>query len=134
MARLVVADTDVVIDFFTDTAPLAQALADLLKEGRLAVTAVTVFELYAGIRGTKRLKLMEKFFESVPVFPLDLLAAAWAGKIYTDLKSEGKTIGNQDILIAGICLANGLPLLTRNSSHFAPVRGLELCPLSLPMD
>jgi len=69
---------------------------------------------------------METFFESVPVFPLDLVAAAWAGKVYTDLKSEGKTIGNQDIFIAGICLANGLPLLTRNKAHFAPIRGLEL--------
>jgi predicted nucleic acid-binding protein len=36
------------------------------------------------------------------------------------------TIGNQDILIAGICLANGLPLLTRNSAHFAPIKGLVI--------
>jgi predicted nucleic acid-binding protein len=32
--------------------------------------------------------------------------------------------GNQDILIAGICLANGIPLLTRNTSHFASITGL----------
>ncbi len=126
MARLVVADTDVVIDFFTDTPPLAQVLADLLKEGRLAVTAITVFELYAGVRSAKRLKLLETFFERLPVLPLDLLAAAYAGKIYTDLKSEGMTVGNQDMLIAGICLAAGLPLLTRNRAHFAPIEGLAL--------
>ncbi len=126
MARLVVADTDVVIDFFTDTPPLAQVLADLLKEGRLAVPAITVFELYAGVRGAKRLKQMEAFFERVPVFPLDLLAAAYAGKIYTDLKSEGMTVGNQDILIAGICLAHSLPLVTRNRAHFASIKRLAI--------
>ena len=126
MARLVIADTDVVLDFFTDTPPFAQALTDLLQEGRLAVTAITVFELYAGVLGAKRLKQIETFCESVPVFSLGLLAAAYAGKIYTDLKSTGMTVGNQDILIAGICLANGLPLLTRNSAHFAPIKGLVI--------
>ncbi|MFZ2055512.1 MAG: type II toxin-antitoxin system VapC family toxin [Candidatus Aminicenantales bacterium] len=126
MARVAVADTDAVIDFFTDSPPLAQVLAGLLQEGRLAVTAITVFELYAGVRGARRLRLLETLFQRVPVFPLDLVAAAHAGKIYTDLKSEGMTVGNQDILIAGICLANDLPLITRKGAHFAPIKGLVL--------
>lgn len=126
MAPLVIADTDVVLDFFTNTPPFAQALSDLLREGRLALTAITVFELYAGILGAKRLKQIEAFCEGVPVFGLDLLAAAYAGKIFTYLKSKGITVGNQDILIAGICLANGLPILTRNSAHFAPIQGLTI--------
>ena len=123
-----VADTDVIIDFFTDTTPRAQAVAALLMEGRLAVAAVTVFELYAGVRGAKRLKQLESLFAHVPVLPLDVLAAAYAGRIYTDLRSEGFTVGNQDILIAGVCLANGLPLFTGNTSHFASIKGLTLFP------
>jgi tRNA(fMet)-specific endonuclease VapC len=126
LARLVVADTDVVIDFFTDTPPHSQVVAELLKEGRLGVAAVTVFELYAGVRGAKRLKQLESFFAHVPVLPLDMLAAAYAGRVYTDLKSDGVTVGNQDILIAAICLANGVPLLTGNTSHFASIQGLTL--------
>lgn len=126
MARLVVADTDAVIDFFTDSPPLSRVLAGLLQEGRLAVTAVTVFELYAEVRGAKRLKQLEAFFDRVPVLTLGLLAAAYAGKVYNDLKSQGKTIGNQDILVAGICLANGLPLITRNGAHFTPIKDLTL--------
>lgn len=126
MARLVITDTDVVLDFFTDTPPFAQAVAGLLKEDRLAVTAITVFELYAGVRGARRLKQVETFCLGVPILSLDLLAAAQAGKIYTELKSKGMTVGNQDILIAGICLANGLPFLTRNAAHFAPITGLTL--------
>ena len=31
-----------------------------------------------------------------------------------------------DLLIAGCCLASGLPLLTRNTAHFSRVRGLKL--------
>jgi len=126
LAPLVIADTDVVIDFFTDTPPFSQVLTGLLGEGRLAITAITVFELYAGVTGAKRLKQLETFCESVPVLELDVLAAAHAAKIYTDLKSKGKSVGNQDILIAGICLANCLPLLTRKTAHFASVKGLDI--------
>jgi len=126
LAPLVIADTDVVIDFFTDTPPFSQVLTGLLEEGRLAITAITVFELYAGVTGAKRLKQLETFCESVPVLELDVLAAAHAAKIYTDLKSKGKSVGNQDILIAGICLANCLPLLTRKTAHFASVKGLDI--------
>ena len=128
MARLVIADTDVVIDFFTDAAPRARVVTELLTEKRLAVSAITVFELYAGVRGAKRLKQLESFFAHVPVLPLGVLAAAYAGRVYTELRSEGVTVGNQDILIAGTCLANGLPLFTGNSSHFAPIKGLTLFP------
>ena len=123
-----IADTDVVIDFFTDAPPRAQVVTELLTEKRLAVSAITVFELYAGVRGAKRLKQLESFFAHVPVLPLDVLAAAYAGRVYTELRSEGVTVGNQDILIAGTCLANGLPLFTGNSSHFAPIKGLTLFP------
>jgi predicted nucleic acid-binding protein len=126
LAPLVIADTDVVIDFFTDTPPFAAAMTALLEQGHLAITAITVFELYAGVIGARRLKQIETFCESVPVFGLDLLAAAHAAKIYTDLKSKGKGASNQDILIAGICLANSLPLLTRNTAHFASVKGLDI--------
>jgi toxin FitB len=126
LAGLVVADTDIVIDFFTDTPPQAQAVEELLKERRLGVSAITVVELYAGVRGAQRLRQLESFFSRVPVLPLDVLAAATAGRVYTDLKSAGVTVGNQDILIAGICLANGLPLFTRNTSHFASIRGLAI--------
>jgi predicted nucleic acid-binding protein len=122
----VIADTDVLVDFFTDAAPFSRTIEGLIREARLAITAITVFELYAGVRGTKRLRQIEALCESVPVFALDILAAAYAGKIYTELRSKGITIGNQDILIAGICLAGGLPLLTRNKPHFSPVKGLTL--------
>lgn len=126
MAGLVIADTDVLVDFFAGIPLSAQHVMDFLKEGRLAVTTITVFELYAGVRGPKRLRQIEAFCETMPVFPLDLLAAAYAGRIFTELKSQGVTIGNQDILIAGICLANSLPLLTANRARFARIKGLEL--------
>jgi tRNA(fMet)-specific endonuclease VapC len=128
---LIVADTDAVIDFFSGRAPLASAVRALIESGRLAVTAVTVFELYAGITGLKRLQELEKFLDLIPVLPLSAAEGEIAGRLYTRLKSRGITIGNQDLLIAATVLALGLTLLTRNVDHFGAIEGLKIIPVAL---
>ena len=35
-------------------------------------------------------------------------------------------IGTHDILIAAICLANGLPLYTKNVIHFSKIEDLQV--------
>jgi predicted nucleic acid-binding protein len=124
--RLIVIDTDVVIDFFKDAIPGANAVSDLISRGQAAMTSVSVFELYAGVEGKRRLRQIERLVESLLILPLDVIEAAVAGKIYTRLKSKGHLIGTRDILIAGICLANELPLYTRNVAHFSRVEDLQV--------
>jgi len=36
------------------------------------------------------------------------------------------SVGNQDILIAGICITHDLPLITRNTAHFSRISRLRL--------
>ena len=43
METIVIADTDVVIDFFSGIEPVASTVADLIDNGGLALTSVTVF-------------------------------------------------------------------------------------------
>jgi len=126
LADLIVADTDAVIDFFSGLAPLSSAVRALIESGRLAVTAVTVFELYAGITGLRRLQELERFLDRIPVLPLSAAEGEIAGRLFTRLKSRGVTIGNQDLLIAATVLASGLSLLTRNIVHFCAIEGLRI--------
>lgn len=124
--RLIVVDTDVVIDFFRDTSPAADVLSKLFSRGEAVLSVISVFELYAGVEGGKRLRQIETLMEGVMVVPLNTLEAAMAGKIYTQLKAKGKMIGTPDILIAAICTINDLPLYTKNLAHFSQVKGLRL--------
>ena len=124
--RLIVVDTDVIIDFFSNVFPVAQAVSELVSKEEASLTSVSVFELYAGVEGKRRLKQTEALIRNLTILPLDIIEAAMAGKIYTELKSKGHLIGTHDILIAGICLANGLPLYTKNVSHFSKIRDLRL--------
>ena len=124
--QLTVVDTDVIIDFFRGISPAAEVLSELISLEKAAMTAISVFELYAGIEGSKRLRQIETLVQGIPVLPLNALEAAIGGKIYTQLKSKGKLVGTHDILIAAICAVNDLPLYTKNIAHFSEIKDIRL--------
>jgi predicted nucleic acid-binding protein len=124
--HLIVVDTDVIIDFFRDISPAAGVFSELISLKKAALTAISVFELYAGIEGAKRLRQIEILVQELIILPLNTLEAAIAGRIYTQLKSRGKLVGTQDILIAAICVANDLPLYTKNMAHFSLIKDIRL--------
>jgi len=121
-----VVDTDVIIDFFRDKPPAANVFAELISLEKAAMTAISVFELYAGIEGAKRLTQIETLVQELIILPLNTIEAAIAGRIYTQLKSRGKLVGTHDILIAAICVANELPLYTKNIAHFSAIKEIRL--------
>jgi predicted nucleic acid-binding protein len=124
----VISDTDVVIDFFSGIEPIASTIAELIQSNRLALTSITLFELYAGIKGKRRVRQIDDVVSFIPVLPFEKQDAETAAKIYTELKQKGKLIGNQDILIAGICINHERPLITRNTEHFSRISNLQLYP------
>ena len=126
MVEVVLADADAIIDYFNDCKPMADVVEHLIKEDALGISAISVFELYAGISGKKRLKAIEAIIKTSIILPVDATSAHRAAGIYTLLKKRGDLIGNQDLLIAGIALANDLPLLTRNIRHFQKIKGLRI--------
>jgi len=122
---LIIADTDVLIDFLLGAQPMADQVSSLRRSDNLQTTAITCFELLAGARG----KLAQKthdLMSFIPVLTLDRHSAARAALVRQSLESLGFPIGMADSLIAGIALANDLPLLTRNRKHFERIEGLIL--------
>jgi len=124
--QLIIVDTDVVIDFFNGVSPGAGVMLRLISKQEVALTSISVFELYAGIEGKRRLAQIETLIQSVTILPLDVIEAVIAGKIYTQLKLTGQLIGTHDILIAAVCVANTLPLYTKNVAHFSKIEGIQV--------
>ena len=48
------------------------------------------------------------------------------GRIYAQLKSKGRLVGIQYILIAAICAAYDLPLYTKNVAHFSEIKDTRI--------
>jgi predicted nucleic acid-binding protein len=123
---LILADTDVLIDYLNGVSPLYGQVVRSVHAGQLSTTAVTIFELLSGADDGKRGRATRVVAESMPTLPLDFASADRAASIRRHLDRTGKSIGMADSLIAGIALANDLPLLTRNRSHFSRVPNLKL--------
>jgi predicted nucleic acid-binding protein len=124
--RLIVVDTDVIIDFFRNISPAADVFFKLISLEKAAITAISVFELYVGVEGAQRLRQIEALVQQITILPLNTIEAAMAGRIYTQLKTRGKLVGTHDILIAAICIANNLPLYTKNVAHFSEIKDIRL--------
>ena len=123
---IVVADTDVLIDFLAGQAPASECVELELERGKLVTTAVTRFELLCGTQNKRQLKLIQQLLEALPTLPFDEGAADQAANLRNMLKRKGQDIGMADSLIAGIVIRHGAILLTRNRRHFERVPGLPL--------
>jgi len=120
-----VVDTDALVDFLEGEGAHVKVRA-LLRAGRLATTAVTVFEVWRGLETDEARELARRAFRGIRVYALTEAAAKRAAEVERKLKAI--PIGERDLLIAGVCLAIGRPLLTGNVRHFRRVPGLDVAP------
>ena len=121
-------DTDVCIHALKKRSRvLAERFA--AHDGRMALSDVTLFELYYGAERyqtpEQRIAIIENFAARLELLPLDSRAARHAGQIRAVLERQGQMIGAYDLLIAGIARSQGLVLVTNNLREFARVEGLR---------
>ena len=124
---MIVADTDVLIDFLRDGVA-AGVVAEKLEDGLLSTTVISRFELLSGCRSKKQETTVRSLLEILPSLSLDQPAADEAAILRRQLDGQGSGIGMADSLIAGIAISRNARLLTRNVRHFSRVEGLVLEP------
>ena len=123
---MILADTDVLIDFLRGYAPVADRIELELQRG-LATTVISAFELWSGSLGSEpREQTMASLLGALNIIPLDPASAKTAARIKGGLQSDGRAIAMADALIAGICVEHDAILLTRNRRHFEAVPRLVL--------
>ncbi len=95
-------------------------------------TTISVFELYYGAgRSAKQEKSIleiNSLLKSIDILGFDKSAAMKAAEIHAKLMNAGKPLDIQDVLIAGIAMANKEELITRNIDHFNRIPGLKCRP------
>jgi tRNA(fMet)-specific endonuclease VapC len=123
---MMIADTDVLIDFLQGNQPASERIALELDHGQLATTAISRFELLAGARTKRQQTIIEQLLAALPCLPLEAQSADRAAEVRRALDGQGLSIGMGDSLIAGIVLAHRGVLLTRNRRHFDRVPSLAL--------
>ncbi len=120
-------DTNVIIALLRDRSP---RLRDRLtaESGRVAVSAISVAELYYGIERssdptTTRIAT-DGLLPLTTVLPLDRAAAEHSGEIRASPAQAGTPIGGYGLLIAGQARSAGMTVVTNNLREFTRVPGL----------
>lgn len=126
---MIVADSDVLIDFLAGRDPAATRVEMELGTDSFSTTAVSRFELLAGARDRTAEGLVRRLLDAIPTLPLERESADRAAAVRRALEGRGAAIGMADSLIAGIVLTHDAILLTRNRKHFERVEGLKLASL-----
>ena len=124
-----IADTTFLIDLGRgDTGALKKINELNANNDPLAITAITIFELFQGSNefGTKNFKIFTTLAGNALVIPLEHDTAKAAGIINRNLSKAGAKLEALDCLIAGIVLLGNDVLLTRNLKHFSRIEGLKL--------
>ena len=95
----------------------------------LCVSRITVFEVLNGLKAKDAEKQLERFREFLrenQIKEVTELSVELSSDAYAKLRKAGKHSGHDDLLIAGIALANNLVLVTNNTKDFENIEGLEL--------
>jgi len=133
---VIIADTNVVSEFMRDTPdPFVLEWAQSIDASDLTICVVTVEEIERGLGrlpgGRRRrdleqrwTRLLDLYTESVAVY--DLLAARQTAAIVVAAEVAGRPMALADAQIAGICLAGGYELATRNVKDFINTAGLTV--------
>src|SRR5947209_14236782 len=123
MAERLLLDTDILIDYLRGRAEAISYLEN--RPEPLAVSAITVAELYAGVReGEERTKLT-LFLSALEVIPVDERVAARGGLLRRDYSKSHGT-GLADALIAATAEVHQATLVTLNAKHFPMVQGVHV--------
>jgi tRNA(fMet)-specific endonuclease VapC len=126
---MVCLDTDFLIEFDRRQQRAVSKMTELVYKGELVYTTiVNVAEYYAGAYKSKNkddaVEMARHYMKDLSILMMDEQAALVWGKLYSELRANA--IGDRDLFIASIAIANKQTLLTRNVKHFERVPGLTV--------
>jgi len=127
----VVIDTDVFVEYLRLRSPkrkLKTALFRVNKFFDCYTTSINKFELFAGCNHPEQVKRIKDVLWTVKSMSLEDAQMERIGWLASLLRRRGQIIGEMDTIIAGICLENQMPIVTRNTEHFDRVPDLWVIP------
>lgn len=113
-------DTDVIIDHLRGHKSATKYLLEK-KSSLLLVSAITVAELYAGMRNQQELEAADRILTLFQVIAVDHELSIAGGHICKKYKNSHGT-GLPDALIAATVLHHEATLITLNTRHFPMVK------------
>lgn len=111
----VIVDTDVIIDCLRGRDEAVAFIS--ARRSQIILSAITVAELYAGVKGAAEERILETLLSRLPVVPVTADIAKAGGLMKRDYgKLHG--VGIADAILAATAQAEGAKLATLNVKHY----------------
>ena len=125
MAKSVIVDTDILIDFSLDRPDAVQTMATLEENYTITVSVITAMELYAGCRSKKDLKIVDELLSGIPI---ELVTKAVSEKALELMKKFRSSHGVEinDMLIAAAAMTLEVKFISKNQKHYIFLPDLDL--------
>ena len=121
MKKLILVDTDVMIDFLRGN-PKA-ALIIKKYSNNIILSSIIIAELYAGVRGDKELQILDDLTSIFRVIPISSTLAR-VGGLYKNQYTKSHGIGLADAIIAATVKSENAVLKTLNVKHYPMIKNL----------
>ena len=125
----IILDTNIV-SYLMRGGQLAQDYIPHLRGRLLAITFITVGELYFGAEkanwGQKRRTKLETTLRNFAVIPYDHEIARCYGRLVAERQRGGDPIAPNDAWIAACAVRHDVPLITHDAGDFTGINGLKL--------
>ena len=121
-------DTDICSAHMRRPAKLAHRF--IQYGGRIAISSVTLAELYAGAykhsQATRLLSLISDLRQELQVIDFDSECAEMFGAVRGKLLQQGISVPTTDLMIGSVALVHNLTLVTHNTADFRNIPNLHL--------
>lgn len=122
-------DTDTCIYIMKKHPAIVDKL-DFIEADEVAVSSISVSELYYGVEKSQKKKSNKKFLDNflspISIITYNHSAAKAYGLIRAKLETSGQIIGPLDMLIAAHALSQNLILVTNNVKEFNRIENLKI--------
>lgn len=123
-------DTNTISFLLRDKSPTIKRKLQQVSMGSICISTITEAELLQGLmkkpEATKLAKLVSEFLSRVSILSWDSEAAASYARFRTICESEGKSLGNMDMLIASHAIAVDAVLVSNDKAFFKMAHHLSV--------
>jgi predicted nucleic acid-binding protein len=122
MSNPMLVDTDVLIDFLRGYKKAISFVENFSSQ--MILSPIVVAELYAGVKGTDELAVLDDFISQFPVIPITSEIAK-AGGLYKRDFNKSHGVGLADAILAATAENEKAELKTLNVKHYPMISGLK---------
>ena len=121
---MILADTDILVDFLQGTEPGATRVQVELEHGNLITTSINRFELLSSAKSARQVRMIRQLLDALPCVAIDQATADGAAELHRTLAQSDTVVSINVCLIATVATANKALLLTRQPEVFRRIPNL----------